>query len=206
LFPTNDYSLRISNFWNVTYDYIGIDTIVSQNVTIQRINPQAYLYPEFASPSIASGNFTKYGDVTNLLLNEDDEFVIGRQGDSVSLQFPTGNLAAPVVGMERDFFFFVACWFKVEYANYGFGPGHNGFTVDPLPFHNMSGFPYPLDKESYSFNAHLRYLQEDNTRVINPPSQPQPQESAFTTWVIAVIIMVAVINVGVLVHSKKRSR
>jgi hypothetical protein len=23
LFPTDDYSLRISNFWNVTFDYVG---------------------------------------------------------------------------------------------------------------------------------------------------------------------------------------
>jgi len=205
LFSTNDYSLRISNFWNVTFDYIGVDTTAQQNVTIQKINPQANLYQEFVSPATSSGNFTRYGNVTELLLNEDDEFVVGRQGDTISLQFPTDNLAPMLEGMERDYFFFVACWFKVEYANYGFGPGF-GFTVDPLPFHNMSGFPYPLDKESYSFNAHLRYLQEDNTRVINPPSQPQPQESALTTGVIAVIIIVAVINVGVLVHFKKRSR
>jgi hypothetical protein len=206
LFPTNDYSLRISNFWNVTFDYIGVDTTPQQNVTIQKINPQANLYQAFVSPATSTGNFTRYGNVTELLLNEDDEFVIGRQGDTISLQFPTDNLSPIPEGMERDYFFFAACWFKVEYANYGFGPGHNGFTVDPLPFHNMSGFPYPLDTESYPYDAaHLAYLQEWNTRVINPPSQPQPQESAFTTWVIAVIIIVAVINVCVLVRFKKRS-
>ena len=205
LFPTNDYSLRINNFWNVTFDYIGIDTTPQTNVTIQRIDPHAILYQAFTSLSVSSGNFTSYGDVTQLVLNEDDEFVIGRQGDAVSLRFPTANLAPIPEGMGRDYFFFVACWFKVEYANYGFGPGF-GFTVDPLPFHNMSGFPYPLDTESYPYDAHLRYMQEDNTRVINPPSQPQPQESSLTKWVVAVIILVAVINLGVLVHFRKRSR
>jgi hypothetical protein len=203
LFPSNDYSLRISNFWNVTFDYIGVDITPQANVTIQRIDPQAILYQAFTSPSVSSGNFTRYGDVTQLLLSEDDEFVIGKQGDAVSLQFPTNNLTAPAEGMERDYFFFVACWFKVEYANYGFGPGF-GFTVDPLPFHNMSGFPYPLDAESYPFSAHLRYLQEYNTRVIKPSSQPQ--EFSITTWVVVVITLLAVINLSVLVHFKKRSR
>jgi hypothetical protein len=105
--------------------------------------------------------------------------------------------------MERDYFFFVACWFKVEYANYGFGPEY-GFTADPLPFHNMTGFPYPLATESYPFNAHLKYLQEDNTRIMSTPSYPQ--ESTLTTWVIAVIILITVVNLGALVYFKKRSR
>jgi hypothetical protein len=169
LFPTNDYSLRISNFWNVTFDYIGVDITPQANVTIQRIDPRAILYQAFTSPSVSAGSFTRYGDVTQLVLYEDDEFVIGRQGDSVSLQFSAANLAPIPEGMERDYFFFVACWFKVEYANSGFGPGF-GFTVDPLPFQNMSGFPYPLDKESYPYDPeHLSYLQQYNTRIINSP-------------------------------------
>ena len=44
LFPTNDYSLRISNFWNVTFDYIGVDIQASRTITLQKINPQGYLY------------------------------------------------------------------------------------------------------------------------------------------------------------------
>ena len=166
LFPTNNYALRISNFWNVTFDYIGIDTTTQQNVTIQKINPQAYLYQAFTSPSVAAGNFTRYGNVTQLVLNEDDEFVIGRQGDAVSLQFPTGNLTAPAEGMVRDYFFYDACWFKDENGNWGFG---FGFTVDPLPFRNMSGFPY-LPTESYPYDAeHLSYLSEWNTRAVAAP-------------------------------------
>jgi len=166
LFPTNDYSLRINNFWNVTFDYIGIDTTPQENVTIQRIDPYASLYQAFYTGSAASGNFTRYGDVTQLVLNEDDMFVIGKQGDEVSLQFPASNIAPPAEGMERDIFFYVSCWFKDEYGNWGFG---FGFTVDPLPFQDMSGFPYP-PTESYPYDAeHLRYLSEYNTRIINIP-------------------------------------
>jgi hypothetical protein len=165
LFPTNDYSLRISNFWNVTFDYIGIDTSSTADVTIQRINPLASLYKAFSTTSISAGNFTRYGDVTQLLLNEDDEFVIGKQGDAVSLLFPLDGIAPPAENMVRDFFFFDACWFKDAMGNWGFG---FGFTVDPLPFHDMSGFPYPAT-ESYPYDLHWYYLQEYNTRIISPP-------------------------------------
>ena len=167
LFPTDDYSLRINNFWNVTFDYIGIDTSSQANLTTQRINPYANLYKVFSTGSVASGNFTRYGDVTELVLNEDDMFVIGKQGDEVSLLFPAANLAPPAEGMERDFFFFVALWFKDETGNWGYG---FDFTVDPLPFHDMSGFPYPLDTEHYPDDIeHLAYLAEYNTRVITVP-------------------------------------
>jgi hypothetical protein len=167
LFPTNDYSLRINNFWNVTFDYIGVDTSTQENVIIQRINPSASLYQVFNTPSLAAGNFTRYGDVTELVFNEDDKFVIGRQGDEVSLQFPTANIAPPAEGMERDIFIYISSWFKDENGNWGFG---FGFTVDPLPFKDMSGFPYPLDIESYPYDAeHLSYLSEYNTRTITAP-------------------------------------
>ena len=166
LFPTNDYSLRISNFWNVTFDYIGVDTTPQKGVIIQRIDPYASLYQASGTTSVAAGNFTRYGDVTQLVLNADDKFVIGRQGDAVSLLFPVANIAPPAEGMERDFFFFVSLWFKDENGNWGFG---FGFTVNPLPFQNMSGFPYPLT-ESYPYNAeHLSYLSEYNTRTITVP-------------------------------------
>ena len=166
LFPTNDYSLRISNFWNVTYDYIAIDTTPQQNITIQKINPQAYLYQEFnASPAAATGNFTKYGNVTDLLLSENDMFVIGRQGDAVSLQFPIANLSTPMAGMVRDYFFYDACWFKDENGNWGFG---FGFTADPLPFQNMTGFPYPPNENYPNDTTHQTYQQQWNTRTIQP--------------------------------------
>jgi hypothetical protein len=165
LFPTNNYELRINNFWNVTYDFIGVDTTPQAPITIQNIYPIANLYQTFNSTSVASGNFTRYGDASTLLLNQDDEFVIGRQGDAVNLQFPTANLTSLAPGMVRDYFFFEACWFKDMNGNWGYG---FGFTVDPLPFQNMSSFPYSLDSEYYpNDTAHLNYLQVYNNRTIN---------------------------------------
>jgi len=170
LFPAgvSEYQIRITNFFNVTFDYIGIDTTPQENITVQRINPTATLDPlDFGiTASTASGSFTRYGDVTPLLLDADDMFVIGMQGDKVSLKFPTANLPPLEDGMERDFFLFVACWFKDPPGNWGYG---FEFTVNPLPFQNMSGFPYPPTESYPSSDEYVRYLQEWNTRVINVP-------------------------------------
>jgi hypothetical protein len=170
LFPSdvNDYQLRITNFWNVTFDYIGLDITPQENITVQRIDPTATLQRmDFGeTATTASGSITRYGDVTPLVLNADDMYVIGIQGDQVALKFPTDDLPPVEEGMERDFFIFVASWFKDPPGNWGYG---FEFTVDPLPFINMSGFPYP-SSESYPYDqAHLTYLQEYNTRTINPP-------------------------------------
>ena len=168
LFPNgvNEYWLRINNFWNVTFDYIAVDTTAPKPVTIQKINPIANLYQQFNTVSASSGAFTKYGDVTQLVINADDMFVVGRQGDAVSLQFPTANLKPVAEGMARDYFFFVSVWFKDENGNWGFG---FGFTSDPLPFSTMSGFPYPATEAYPTDAAHLRYLSEWNTRIIAAP-------------------------------------
>jgi hypothetical protein len=167
LFPTDskEYKIRINNFFNVTFDYIGIDTTPQESITIQRINPEATIHPIGfgGTKSNASGSFTRYGDVTQLLLEADDMFAIGMQGDQVDLKFPTANLPPLKDDMERTFFLFVACWFKDPPGNWGYG---FDFTVDPLPFQGMSGFPYP-ETESYPYDGeHLAYLVEYNTRAI----------------------------------------
>jgi hypothetical protein len=169
LFPTNvkEYQIRLTNFWNVTYDYIGIDTTPQQTTTIQKLIPTtATLSQLWDTQSNASGAFTRYGDVTPLVQSADDMFVIGRQGDQVNLQFSTANLKPVAPGMQRDYFFVVACWFKDPPGAWGYG---FNFTVNPMPFMTMSGFPYPSN-ESYPYDAtHLAYIQAYNTRVIPPP-------------------------------------
>jgi hypothetical protein len=165
LFPddVSEYKIRITNFFNVTFDYIGIDTTPQENIKIQRINGEASFNQAYASPSSASGDFTKYGDVTQLVSEGDDMFVIGRQGDKVSLKFPTAGLSSLEDGVERDYFMFVACWFKDPPGNWGYG---FDFTVDPLPFRAMSGFPYPSTESYPSDEAHTNYLHEYNTRTL----------------------------------------
>jgi len=163
LFPTNDYSLRINTFFDTRFDYIGVDTTPQQNIIIHTLNPASADFTQiFATNSTSSGNFTRYGDVSELVRDADDEFVIGRQGDRVSLKFNADELGPVPEGMERDYFVFSSLWFKVN------GLPYLPFTVDPLPFTNMTAFPYSA-AESYPYEANLSYIQEYNTREINVP-------------------------------------
>lgn len=166
IFPPDvtDYQIRFNNYWNVTYDYIGIDTSTQADITIQNLYPtSAVLSQLWDTTSTSSGAFTRYGDVLPLLENADDMYVIGRQGDQVNMLFPAANLTDPAPGMVRDYFFVVASWFKDPPGEWGYG---FDFTVDPMPFIAMSGFPY-TSAESYPYDAeHLAYLNMYNTRVI----------------------------------------
>ena len=166
LFPedTVDYQIRFNNFFNVTFDYIGIDISPQAQIDVQRLDPDsADLNQLWETNSTSRGAFTRYGDVTELLLAADDMFVIGRQGDQVNILFDADALEPVPEGMVRDYFFIVACWFKDPPGAWGYG---FEFTVDEMPFLAMSGYPYP-STESYPFDkAHLDYLAKYNTRVI----------------------------------------
>ena len=166
LFPAdvNEYKIRITNFWNVTFDYIGIDITPQENITVTEVFPIATLESiDYAATNTnASGYFTKYGNITELLLEADDKFVIGIQGDTISLKFPTADLPTVEGGMERSFFLFVASWFKDHIGNWGY---EFDFTVEPLPFQDMSGFPYPSSEK----HPDDSFMDEWNTRPINIP-------------------------------------
>jgi hypothetical protein len=163
LFPTNDYSLRIRYYQDIRFDYIGIDTTQPQHVSVTSIAPSyANLSQLFITDSNSTGGFTRYGSVTELLLNPDDMYVIGRQGDSVFLEFPVDTTPVPP-GMVRDYFIFASAWFK------GNGLPYLPFIVNPLPFQNMSSYLYP-STENYPYDAkHLAYLRDYNSRTITTP-------------------------------------
>jgi hypothetical protein len=158
LFPPGDYSLRIHSFFNTRFDYIGVDTTLQQTVMTQWINPyNADLHQAYLTDSNSKGLFTRYGDVTALMLEADDKSVIGRQGDEVSMKF-LADLGPVPENMERDYFLFISAWFKVK------GLPYLSFEVEPLPFHAMNCLPYP-STESYPYDEeHLAYLLEYNTR------------------------------------------
>ena len=94
--------------------------------------------------------------LTALLQSADDQFVIGREGDMVSLQF-SADLPPVPKGWVRDYFIIASCWFKGE------GLPYIPFTVNPLPFQAMTSFPYPsnetypYDRQSLSLPANLQH-------------------------------------------------
>jgi hypothetical protein len=202
LFPTNDYSLRINMFFDGRIDYIGVDTTSQQDVIMQELKPSsATLTQIFETDSTSTGNFTRYGDVTKLMLEADDEFVIGRRGDEIHLLFPA-NIEPVPENMERDYFMFVSCWFKLP------GLPYLSFTVDPLPFHAMSAYPYP-PTESYPYDqAHLSYLSEYNNRTIPIPDGEAPTDDTVVaqhmTFLPNIIELLAIPAVAVVASSKRK--
>jgi len=103
------------------------------------------------------GNYTRYGDVKPLLDAADNEYAILRHGDELMLEF--GDV--PKEGDNDRYAFLLAdVMYSVKYSVKGFVND----TIEPLPFHGMSSYPYPAN-ESYPYDAeHLQYISEYNTR------------------------------------------
>ncbi len=134
------------------------------------LNNIRYVY-EDVSPSgpygRQIGNYTRYGDVTDLVRSTDDEYAIFGSGDEVAVDFDATQLPAVPAGWTRDYFFYADGFAKDMdfYAKYG-------DTVGPLPFHTLVPYPYP-DGVAYPQDAeHLNYELDYNTRGIAGPSSP----------------------------------
>ncbi|HYL85617.1 MAG TPA: FG-GAP-like repeat-containing protein [Candidatus Angelobacter sp.] len=116
----------------------------------------------------AAGNYTRYGDVTNLLRASDDRFVVFGSGEGVKLDFDPKNLPALPADWVRDYFFY-ADGFEKDLDFYA----AHAFTVEPLPRHSLLAYPYPEGKDYPSDAEHLKYQLEYNTRMRSgrmPPS------------------------------------
>lgn len=105
------------------------------------------------------GFYTRYGNVRELLAGADDRLVIMGSGDELRLSFDAAALPPLSAGWTRDFLLFVDGWAKDRDANTAYSQ-----TVEPLPFHNMSSYPYPAPEAYPSDSAHQRYQEEWNTR------------------------------------------
>jgi Flp pilus assembly protein TadD len=107
----------------------------------------------------AAGNYTRFGDVLDLLSAADDRFVVFGSGEGVKLDFDPRSLPALPAGWVRDYFFY-ANGFEKDldfYAAYA-------FSVEPLPRHSPLPYPYPHGKEYPDDAQHLGYQLEYNTR------------------------------------------
>jgi Flp pilus assembly protein TadD len=106
-----------------------------------------------------AGNYTRYGDVRQLVDTVDDRFTILGSGDEVALAFDPQTLPPLPPGWKRDYFFFAHGYAKDMdfYAAYG-------YTVEPLPFGSMPHYPYAVkDGRSLTENF-LNYLLDFNSR------------------------------------------
>ena len=107
------------------------------------------------------GDYTRYGDVVELLVAPDDCYVIMGHGDEITLRFPVDAFGPVTEGRRRSFLL------KTD----GFCKDMDLYTatsdrVEPLPFHAMSRYPYGAD-EQYPDNAKTReYRGKYNTRKV----------------------------------------
>jgi tetratricopeptide (TPR) repeat protein len=105
------------------------------------------------------GNYTHMGDVTPLLTNISDHYVIFGSGEEIAAEFDTTKLPALPSHWKRDYFFY-ADGFVKDMDWWDASP----FTVAQLPFHQMSKYPYPAS-EKFPDNADaLEYQLNWNDR------------------------------------------
>lgn len=191
--PVGTRRIRIVNNLKIYWDTIRIDQTLEQkdfrvtevplaDATLAQLGfpSEKHLVPtsdtvySYAKRSVtgpyahATGNYTRYGDVKSLLSKADDRFVIFSSGEGVKLDFDPRQLKPLPGGWVRDYFFF-ADGFEKDMDFYA----AHAFTVEPLPKHSLTPYPYPAGKEYPADAEHLGYELEYNTRQRSdkmPPS------------------------------------
>lgn len=128
----------------------------------ERKQPERFDYQSWMPVSMwnpTPGLYTRYGDVQPLLDEIDDRLVVMGSGDEIRLRFDAAALPSLPAGWRRDFLLFVDGWAKDADANTAFSQ-----TVEPLPFHGMSQYPYPEGERFPDDEAHGLYRKHYNTR------------------------------------------
>ena len=127
-----------------------------------RKQPEAFTYNDATPTSLwnpTPGHYTRYGDVRELVRAVDDKLIVMGSGDELQLRFDAKSLAPVGAGWTRDFLLLVDGWAKDRDANTAFSQ-----TTDPLPFHSMSQFPYPVAEHYPTDPEHTGYREHYNTR------------------------------------------
>jgi len=128
----------------------------------RREQPEAFSYASWTGQPMwnqTPGLYTRYGDVRELVNDVDDRFVIMGSGDELQLRFADRGLPPLAPDWRRDFLLLVDGWAKDADANTAFSQ-----TVEPLPFHAMSAYPYSASEHYPDDAAHQAYRKQYNTR------------------------------------------
>ena len=106
--------------------------------------------------------YTRYGDVTDLLQETDNQYLIMNSGDELSLNFSESQIPDLKKGWTRDYLFYNDGWLKDGDLNTA-----KGKTVMPLPFKGLTVYPYDKATESTYDSLALVNLKKYNTRQVN---------------------------------------
>ena len=189
-FIVADYRVRIRTNMEIYWDHIFMATdVTNNNLTVVNLQPaSADLHyrgfsmisrKDFGSPHIPdyynittgqkwrdlTGTYTRYGDVLPLLLESDSKYVIMNAGDEISLEFIASDLPRLPENWRRDFLFYNDGWLKDGDLNTA-----HGQTVEPLPFHGMSAYPYGFGDAYPTDSDYIEYMNMYNTRTVTTDS------------------------------------
>ncbi len=183
VFLTEDYRVRIETTHEIRWDAAFFT--VNESPAETRVTPLPLLsadlhYRGFSQPHppvvsapetydyanvsrapkwpTMGGRFTRYGDVAELLTTTDDRLVVMGSGDEISLSFAVPADPLPA-GWRRDFFLHNVGWDKDADLHTVYGQ-----TTEPLPFQQMTSYPYPPEVEPPQTPAYREYLRVYQTR------------------------------------------
>jgi Tfp pilus assembly protein PilF len=125
------------------------------------------------------GNYTRYGQVAELLARADDRMVVMATGDELTVSFSGRGLPPLQPGWKRDFFLYVQGWAKDGEPNTAFSK-----TVEPLPFRRMGNYP-PLGEPRPGSDEYRRYLHAHETRpayLLIPPLAPFSRQQSAVSY------------------------
>lgn len=128
----------------------------------ERKQPESFDYNRPMALSMwnpTPGKYTRFGEVKSLLEQIDDRMVIMGSADELALQFPVAGLPPLPEGWTRDFLLYVDGWAKDGDANTAYSQ-----TVEPLPHHGMSQYPYSDAEPFPTDGEHRLYREYYNTR------------------------------------------
>jgi Flp pilus assembly protein TadD len=164
---TQDVRVTEAPLAKAELDYLGYP----KEIRLQPASDTTYSYAQRSKTgpyAHAAGNYTRYGDVYDLLRSSDDRFVVFGSGEGLKLDFDARELTAVPGGWVRDYFFY-ADGFEKDLDFYA----AHAFTVEPLPRHTLLPYPYPEGQDYPADAEHLGYRLEYNTRSRSaqlPPS------------------------------------
>jgi tetratricopeptide (TPR) repeat protein len=139
----------------------------SSEITPDGREPFLYDYEKVSDTSpwkVFPGHYTRVGDVRELLQKSDDQFVISRTGDEISLSFDANLLPKLPTGWTRTFLLYADGFSKEMDINSG-----SPDQVMPLPYHGMKRYPYSATDAYPMTEARRAYIEKYNTRIVASP-------------------------------------
>ena len=130
-----------------------------------RYGPHWFDYNDVSTESpwlLMEGSYTRYGDVSALLTDVDDKYVIIQSGDEITVEFDATLAPAVPAGWTRDYLIYSDGFLKDADLNTALGA-----TVAPLPFHGMSRYPYGSNESYPDDEEHRRFLDRYLTRQVD---------------------------------------